>query len=181
MSSSDFDFGDDDLDDAALHELDAIEASLTQVLPTQPVAGPSNPKPRIEIDLSEDSFDTMDNDFELDDAALQTLDNFIHDVYEGRSKPMSYNLANTRQTTLTGEILPRPPPASTSTSKTVSHAAPASRQPSRKTKQWDHTQFAKTGAKQKGKSKGSRGNNGGNDQDEEMEFEQFPSPFVQVG
>ncbi|KDQ63860.1 hypothetical protein JAAARDRAFT_696340 [Jaapia argillacea MUCL 33604] len=101
------------------------------------------------------------------------------------------------QMTLFGDVLP--PQASSSKSKSTtdnqSRTKPVpTRNPfghhARKTKVWDHTEFAKTGWKKstgksvkgKGKGKGKASPDDGIDdadeEEEEVEFEQFPAPFV---
>lgn len=54
--------------------------------------------------------------------------------------------------------------------------------PTKKTKQWDRTAFAKSGwrkpANAQGKEKVGEQVGGEQDEEEEIEFEQFPAPFV---
>jgi len=50
----------------------------------------------------------------------------------------------------------------------------------RKTKKWDHTAFAKTGRRRKaGKGKEKENIDEEGDEEEVVEFQQFPAPFVQ--
>ncbi|KAF9036451.1 P-loop containing nucleoside triphosphate hydrolase protein [Hymenopellis radicata] len=151
MSSDDL-FDDEEFDDAFLDELDAIQAKATASSVSQLAPTTTRPKP-VE---SEDSFDdiTFDfNDEELEQAELYVSQRNANRQVASSSKPTSH-----KQTTLFGDILPSIP--------------------LRKTKQWDHTEFAKTGIrKPKGKGRSSANNEDDNDDEEEVEFEQFPAPF----
>ncbi|KAG8220105.1 P-loop containing nucleoside triphosphate hydrolase protein [Butyriboletus roseoflavus] len=200
MMNSD-DYFPDDLDSGILNQLDVIEAAhcpkLTHNPPTRhapksfsapkPVP-PSKPAPPKRIE-KEDSY--MDLTLDIDEADLQRLDSFIDAAYKGRADPVAGPSNAGRppskgsvQTTLFGDIV-HPP---TSTSK----ASPISRGPTQRsksdhrnpfgqqapqTKQWDHTEFAKSGLK-KSKSKGK--SNEDEQAEEVVEFEQFPAPFVSV-
>ncbi|KAJ3801711.1 hypothetical protein GGU11DRAFT_741384 [Lentinula aff. detonsa] len=169
---------DDEFDDETLEQLNAIEAQYQQSTeqPRAPVSA------RVSSPITIDSSDYGES-FELDDNALNALKAIEDDVYPQPPR-QAVSLARTSskgtvQTTLFGEILP----AGASTSKSNTHAPkPKSRQEPRKTKQWDHTAFAKTGVKS-GKAKG-KGKKKQKDEDREGEeeedfgFEQFPAPFV---
>lgn len=189
------DYFPDDLDSGILNQLDVIEAAhrprLTHNPPARPppkslpAPRPAPPAPPRRID-KDDSY--TDFTLDLDEADLQRLDSFIDAAYKGRAAPVA-GPSNARplskssvQTTLFGDVAH--PVASTSKAGPTSHG-PMQRSKSDhrnpfghqapKTKQWDHTAFAKSGWR-KPKSKGKLNED---EQDEEvMEFEQFPAPFV---
>lgn len=158
-------FFDDELDSAFLNELDAIEAAHLQ---------PTKPTPAVN--------DSDDFDFSMDfnDVELQQLDNFIEDSLQGKAAPVP-GPSRMRQTTLWGQAPPepsasKPKPASRSFTRTTS--TPFGK-PARKTKEWDRTAFAKSGWKKpKEKPKAPDDEEGNEDENEEVEFEQFPAPFV---
>ena len=169
-----------DIDDAALAEIDRIEAEATQNTKAPRPPKPSAPDP-------DDSY--FDDDLDIPTEELERLDQFVEDAYAGKAKPTSKPVAASRQTTLFGDVLSdgasRPKPLSRASSSNIQRSGSFSRKGSGrgpvKTKQWDHTQFAKTGLKH-GKSKG-KGKARDEDEDEEeeeetVEFEQFPAPFV---
>ncbi|KAH9835748.1 P-loop containing nucleoside triphosphate hydrolase protein [Rhodofomes roseus] len=194
MSSDDAYF-DDELDSAFLNEIDAIEAAhASPPKPAKPAAhlsssrGPPSPAREV-IDVEDsDPFDA----FDFDVAVLQ-------DIQEGRARepeagpsraPMQrISSKNTIQTTLLGGIVQEStnskPKSSTKAPMQRTHSARATLA-ERKTRRWDHTAFAKSGwrqsaedkARKKGKGKASF-----NDAEEEepVEFEQFPAPYVPVG
>ncbi|EMD36709.1 hypothetical protein CERSUDRAFT_123790 [Gelatoporia subvermispora B] len=205
MSSDDY--FNDELDSTFLNQVDAIEAAHTQPhkqpASEQTRAPPPAGRPatsREVIELSDtDNFDSFDID--LDDAELQRIDEICR-TQTGQATSSSLRpiagpsntvqrrpSKNAVQTTLFGDpvhdvaVKPRSNGA-TSLQRTASSSRiqPAGR--SRKTKQWDHTQFAKTGwkrGKSKGKEKGKASFEGEDEDEEGMEFEQFPAPFVSVG
>ncbi|CAK5280129.1 unnamed protein product [Mycena citricolor] len=166
--SSDGYFEDEVFDDAALHEIDAIEVAHTQK-PVSPDA----------------AFDDMTFG-EIDAGELERLDTFIEDSYAGAAwnasgPSRSSSSSGLVQTTLFGGIVPQDQaaPSRVPYQRKPSSHAPFGRPPP-KTKKWDHTVFAKSGVysgKRKGKDKADD-----EDEDEELvEFEQFPAPFVSVG
>ncbi|KAL1715469.1 hypothetical protein EV715DRAFT_207424 [Schizophyllum commune] len=169
-----------DIDDAALAEIDRIEAEATQNTKAPPPPKPSVPDP-------DDSY--FDDDLDIPTEELERLDQFVEDAYAGKAKPTSKPVTASRQTTLFGDVLSdgasRPKPLSRASSSNIQRSGSFSRRGSGrgpvKTKQWDHTQFAKTGLKH-GKSKGkgkARDEDEEEDEEEEtIEFEQFPAPFV---
>ncbi|KAL1728883.1 P-loop containing nucleoside triphosphate hydrolase protein [Schizophyllum commune] len=169
-----------DIDDAALAEIDRIEAEATQNTKAPPPPKPSVPDP-------DDSY--FDDDLDIPTEELERLDQFVEDAYAGKAKPTSKPVTASRQTTLFGDVLSdgasRPKPLSRAPSSNIQRSGSFSRRGSGrgpvKTKQWDHTQFAKTGLKH-GKSKGkgkARDEDEEEDEEEEtIEFEQFPAPFV---
>lgn len=200
--SSDGYFDDDEFDESALMQLDAIEAAhfspRKETVPVkppirQPATPAAAPPPKAVNALdTDDSY--FDSSFNLDAADLAKLDTFIEDTYQGKAKPVTrpVNMArstsnNKLQTTLFGDILQ--PTPSTSSSKPKSQQMERTKstprnpfgQQAQKTKEWDHTQFAKTGVRKsksaKGKGKG-KANDDDEDEEEDIEFEQFPAPFV---
>ncbi|KAK7064429.1 ATP-dependent DNA helicase mph1 [Favolaschia claudopus] len=157
--SSDGYFDDDNFDDAALEQLDAIEAAHNR------------PSSR-DLSFEADDFDSFGD---IDPRELERIDTFIQDSYQGKAQPVA-GPSRTLQTTLFGEVLPPAPP------KAPTHHAPrtnpAPRNPfgqqAPKTKKWDQTAFAKSGNRKytKGKGKADDGK-----EEENVEFEQFPAPF----
>ncbi|KAJ7042488.1 hypothetical protein C8F04DRAFT_1076096 [Mycena alexandri] len=173
--SSDGYFEDDDgfeIDDAALQQLDAIEAAHTR-------APPPAREPSLEVD-----------DFtfgEIDEREFERLDNFIEDSYQGTAQPVAgpskTSSRGTLQTTLFGQVLPPSPPKVPRPQNQGPRPPPRNPfgQQAPKTKKWDHTAFAKSGAK-RSKSKGKgRANDDEEEEEETVEFEQFPAPFVSLG
>lgn len=193
MMNSD-DYFTDDLNSSILNQLDVIEAAHRPKLthnshaPKNLPVHPSKPPPPKQLE-EEDSF--VDLSFDIDEADLQRLDSFIDAAYKGQAAPIAGSSGAGRplsrgsvQTTLYGGVVK--PPASTS------KASPASRGPMQrsksdhrnpfgqqapKTKQWDHTAFAKSGWR-KPKSKATEKSNEDDQEEEAVEFEQFPAPFV---
>jgi ATP-dependent DNA helicase MPH1 len=189
MSSSDYGF-DDELDSAILNELDIIEAAHRSPLrnPPKPPPGPPVAKAPQPLD-EEDSF--FDLSLEIDDAELQRLDTFIDAVYKGNAQPVAGPSnhvrppsKNTVQRTLFGDVAQpnasssrQSPTKRTSLQRTKSSPRKPFGQQAPQTKQWDHTVFAKSGWKKPKNVKG-KGRDDGDDDDENVEFEQFPAPFV---
>ncbi|KAF8895043.1 hypothetical protein CPB84DRAFT_1816042 [Gymnopilus junonius] len=187
MSSDDGYFdGVDDLDESALQQLDAIEAAHFSPSKSAP---PQAPRPPLRSDSS-----SYDLSFDVDEAELAKLDTFIADSYDGKARPVAGPSTLTRtssnnmlQTTLFGDVLPPPPPSSNTNKprsqleRTKSTPRNPFGQQAPKTKTWDQTAFAKSGIrkpKTKGKGK-QKANYDEDEQDgEEVEFEQFPAPFV---
>ncbi|KAG7450292.1 P-loop containing nucleoside triphosphate hydrolase protein [Guyanagaster necrorhizus] len=178
MSSDGF-FDDDDIDDAFLEELNAIEAAhFSPSKAARPV-----PPPTVDKDDSfELTFDFNEEDFKkVDQAVLRS--------YRGQSSGMSSTTTKSStsghlQTTLFGEVLSSS--ALTSKPKSATQRVQStSRNPfgqqAPKTKYWDHTEFAKSGlksSKNKDKGKGKASFDFPEDEgfDESPEFEQFPAP-----
>ncbi|KAJ7071266.1 P-loop containing nucleoside triphosphate hydrolase protein [Mycena amicta] len=151
--SSDYEFDDDfSLNDAAIQEIDAIERL------TQTVAPPS-PK-------SDDDFTFGD----IDESELARIDNFIEASYNGTAQPVA-GPSRLQQTTLYGDVLPPQEEEGRPVAR-----APFGRQPS-KTKKWDQTKFLKTGQKKR-RANGKRGGADNDSPEEEVEFEQYPAPFI---
>ncbi|KAG1889374.1 hypothetical protein F4604DRAFT_1712018 [Suillus subluteus] len=191
MSSSDYGF-DDELDSAVLNELDIIEAAHRPPLRNPPKPPPpalKAPKPLDE----EDSF--FDLSLEIDDTELQRLDTFIDAVYKGNAQPVAGpsnharppSSKNTVQRTLFGDVAQpttsssrQSPSKRSSLQRTKSSPRKPFGQQAPQTRQWDHTVFAKSGWKKPKTVKG-KGRDDGDDDEENVEFEQFPAPFVSVG
>ncbi|THU94870.1 P-loop containing nucleoside triphosphate hydrolase protein [Dendrothele bispora CBS 962.96] len=176
MDSDDYSF-EDDFDEAMLQELDAIEAA--QQFPPKASGSkfPIPPPLSKNISLSDDSFnDSLD----FNETELQILDQIEKDHQTQTNQLFNATRASSKgtvQTTLFGGIVP------SGSSAAPSHPARLSRQPSgqqsRKSKKWDHTVFAKSGMRstKKGKEKMRHDEEG----EEEVEFEQFPAPFIPIG
>ncbi|TFY79737.1 hypothetical protein EWM64_g4276 [Hericium alpestre] len=192
---------DDEIDSAVLNELDIIESTQyaassskpSAPAPSAPAGQPSHPPP------ARDDSDLFDFGSDIDEAGLQELDAAIEDSYQNKdhtSKPPARSnfsrvpSTGGRQTTLFGDVLENPPPANKhankgeGSSRSGMQRSKSSGQVFRKTKQWDHTAFAKSGPR---RSKSDRGKGKGRaradeeDAEEDVEFEQFPAPFVSVG
>lgn len=172
MSSDDY-FDDLSLDDAALEELDAIEAAHLS---------PQKPKPAAK-NTPDDSFD--DVAFDINDDMLAMLDEFSQGASKGATKPASIPPSSRTggktlvQTTLFGDIVR----AESSSKSTHSHRSTYAAQEPRKTKVWDRTEFAKTGFRLRRTKSAGMGKQQAHDDDEdfdneELEFEQFPAPQV---
>ncbi|KDR84769.1 hypothetical protein GALMADRAFT_217833 [Galerina marginata CBS 339.88] len=197
--SSDGYFDGDDFDASALEQLDAIEAA--HLSPSKPKA-PTKQSRTSTIAISrapppltkEPSF--YDMSFDVDENELAKLDTLIENAYLDKSQPvagpskMPRTTSNNKlQTTLFGDILP--PTASSSSNKPrpqLERTKSAPRNPfgqqAPKTKTWDQTAFAKTGIrkpKPKVKGKGKAGDGDDGSEEENLEFEQFPAPFVSLG
>ncbi|RDB29658.1 ATP-dependent DNA helicase mph1 [Hypsizygus marmoreus] len=180
--SSDGYFEGDDMDDAVFEELDAIEAGLVSSEQPALVLPPSYNSKAIS---REDSL--YDMTFDIDENELQKLDDFIEDAYQGKAQPVagpSRTNSATHQTTLFGDVLS---PSSSKPRSQIQRTKSTSRNPfgqqAPKTKTWDQTAFAKSGLKQ-GKEKAKKKTSYDDDEEEEeedIEFEQFPAPFVSVG
>jgi len=171
MSSDGFFEDGSEFDADALAELDALEATQYSD-PKPPRPKPASPT----LDLTGDtSFDDLT--FDISDSELASIDAAIARSYQ-------HHPQKTVQTTLFGDTLP--PQASTSSKppSTLRRTGSSFGQPQpQRTKQWDHTEFAKTGLKpKKGKGRSKKGfvDEDGTFDDEQMEFEfeQFPNPEV---
>ncbi|KAG6845650.1 hypothetical protein H0H87_005857 [Tephrocybe sp. NHM501043] len=181
--SSDGYFEGDDFDDAAFDELDAIEAAALNS-PTRsepPIFSTSPTAPVSETD----SF--YDLTLDIDESELQKIDELVNNAFKEKApsaaRPsLSKTGSATHQTTLFGDMLP---PSAATGGRRLQRTKSVSRnsfgQQARKTKVWDHTAFAKTGLKSgKSKGKGKAAYDEDGQEEEEVEFEQFPAPFVSV-
>ena len=184
MSSDGYFDGEDDIDSEALAEIDAIEAA--HALPSKQTIQPltnTDPKKRPPPPAKDDFVNVDEND-------LDELDEFITDAHPNSAAPVGQRKftrtpsSNMVQTTLFGAVVGQ---QSSSTNKPRSHIQKTTStqrnpfgQQARKTKKWDQTAFAKTGFKQvKTKDKGKqRADDDEQLEEEPVEFEQFPAPFV---
>lgn len=193
----------DEYDSAFLQELDAIEAAqrspLKHSLKPKPPSKPLQPAPTvITIQDSDDygSFEVPEDQLLAFDRICDAAANSSSSRKPGPSSPTKPRSAPSRpvsknyaQTTLDGTILREKPPSTARPSSSRSFQRVVSmKEIPKRTKQWDHTAFAKTGWKKpksmdKGKGKASLGNDDIVDDwdDEPVEFEQFPAPQFQVG
>ena len=164
------------------------------------------PQKRREVITIDDSDEFDEFDVDMNEEAFMAIDRACDAALHGngRKQPppagpnkLPFSRTNSRatvQTTLTGGIVdpssskkpaataPRSPVRrrTTSTNQDILRGKP------KKTKQWDHTAFAKTGWKAPKSAKGKERATGSFDAEEEVEeekieFEQFPAPFVPVG
>lgn len=162
--------------------------------PTIPVPkAPASRELRKTTTLESDDYDLT---FDYDESELQKLDGVIEDAYQGKVAPTTVTARSSAfapskgglQTTLFGDVLA---PATNRTrsegnnrgegsSRGPMQRSKSSGQLCRKTKVWDHTAFSKTGKRKidKGKGKARDDENDAGEQDEQIEFEQFPAPFV---
>jgi ATP-dependent DNA helicase MPH1 len=190
MSSPSRYWDDDELNSAVLNELAAID--------TLQVASTSKPlvrKPSSDLEPTPltvpDSDDLFDLTFDVGVQDLQRLDAAIEKDYRRKAdapskSPSSGAGAFTarslsgRQVTLFGDVIsPRTSPSKKppSSRRSVQQRKSPTRPVNRPTKKWDHTAFAKTGRRQRaGKGKGKE--NLDEEEEEVVEFEQFPAPFV---
>src|SRR6266702_2175595 len=191
MSSPNSYWGDEELNSAVLNELAVIEA--TQVASTsRPVVRRSPSKTVPPLFTNPDSDDLFDLTFNVDVQDLQELDAAIEKDYRRKgaaptSKSPSSNTfgrsLSGRQTTLFGDVIsprsssPKKPPSSR---RGAQQKSPRHSTTDRKVKKWDHTAFAKTGVKWKAGKRKARDLDEEVEGDEEdaVEFEQFPAPFV---
>ena len=198
MNSDDYFDGEDDFDASALQQLDAIEAAhfspqrQSAPCPTSPIATVTSNRPPLGHEAS-----FGDLSFDFDESNLAQLDNFIEDAIVGKAQPVAGPSKPTRtasgnmlQRTLFGDVLP-PPSTNKSSNKPRSQMERTKSvqnnpfgQQAPKTKSWDHTAFSKTGVRQskqrankKGKGKAHEDDAEGSGEDQ-VEFEQFPAPFV---
>lgn len=176
---------DEELNTAVLNELAVID-------PPQ-VASTSKPtvrKPSSETPLTvADSDDLYDLTFDVGVQDLQRLDAAIEKDYKRRADSTSKSPSSGaftsrtlsgRQTTLFGDVIsPRTSPSKNppSSRRIVQQRKSPTRAVNRKAKKWDHTAFAKTGRRRAGKGKEKENIDEERDE-EEVEFEQFPAPFV---
>jgi ATP-dependent DNA helicase MPH1 len=185
MSSDGYFDGNDDFDEEALGQLDAIAAAhFSPPKKLHPIPFPASTPPL----SAQDSF--YDLSLDVDENELAQLDNFIQDAYQGRAQPVAVagpsqfsrsTSSNKLQTTLFGDVI-QPVASSTSNkgstmerTKSVPRNPFGQRVP--KTKKWDQTAFAKSGPS-KGKGKGkARQADDDEDGEDPMEFEQFPNPL----
>lgn len=173
---------DDDFDDAALAQVDAIEAAALHPQLAQPQSR----------QLAADS--SIDLTFDIDENELQKLDEIVALEYNKKvlqapgpsnGRPLNRtNSSNMVQTTLFGDVLPSQSTSSKPKSKgPIQRTKSANRnifgQQAPKTKTWDHTAFAQSGSKRKKQSKG-KGKGRANEEEESQDDDGFelPAPYV---
>ncbi|KAM6497919.1 hypothetical protein JOM56_005867 [Amanita muscaria] len=173
----------EDLDTVALEEIDALEAAALAK-----VDSPSYVTRSGQSSLNNDQVsvgDSFDLSFNIDEDELHELDRHVGALLETNRRPVLTRVNstnNTRQTTLDGGFVTSPrsgsqlQKAKSTPNNTFGQKAP-------KTKKWDHTEFAKTGTKPVKKTKGKSkfADPDGWDEDEDVEFDQFPAPFIPIG
>lgn len=178
-------FFSDELDTAFIDEVDAIEAA--QISPPRPRAihPPRAPAPVIDL-YGSDDYDVSCN---FDDADLEVLDNVETNAYVGgpTTSKARASLGRTPSMTVQRDLFGNiaTPGASGSRQPGPSKpAAPTLRSvprsdfggPQKKTKHWDHTQYAKSGwkkRKSKGKGRAEDGEDG-----EDADDDRLPPPFI---
>ncbi|KAH8998735.1 P-loop containing nucleoside triphosphate hydrolase protein [Lactarius hatsudake] len=184
MSSPNSYWGDEELNSAVLNELAAIEA--TQIASTSRPVVRSPPKTVPPL-AKQDSDDLFDLTFDVDVQDLQELDAAIEKDYRRKAAPSSSNTfgrsLSGRQTTLFGGIVPprSPSPKKPPSSRRGAQQKSPRHSTDRKVKKWDHTAFAKTGAKRKTGKRKAKDLDEEGDEEDAVEFEQFPAPFVPGG
>jgi ATP-dependent DNA helicase MPH1 len=187
MSSPSRYWDDEELNFAVLNELAAIDPP--QVASTsKPTVRKPSPALRPTPLTVGDSDDLYDLTFDVGVQDLQRLDAAIEKDYRKKADPTSKSPSSGalttrplpgRQTTLFGDVIsPRTSPSKKPPSSRQQRKSPT-RPVNRKTKKWDHTTFAKTGRRRRaGKGKGKENLDEEGDEGEDVEFEQFPAPFV---
>jgi ATP-dependent DNA helicase MPH1 len=189
MSSPSSYWDDDELNSAVLNELAAIEASqvASTSKPNVRKSPPSTVPPPLTVADSDDLFDLT---FDVGAQDLQQLDAAIEKDYKRQTSsisksPLSRTVARSlsgRQTTLLGDVLSpesspskKPPSSRRGAQQRRSPTRPINRTP----KKWDHTAFAKTGRRRNvGKGKGKENLDEEEGEEDTVEFEQFPAPFI---
>ncbi|KAH9057001.1 hypothetical protein EDB87DRAFT_1833399 [Lactarius vividus] len=187
MSSPNSYWGDEELNSAVLNELAVIEA--TQIASTSRPVVRSPPKTVPPL-TTLDSDDLFDFTFDVGVQDLQELDAAIENDYRRKAAPASKSpSSNTfgrslsgRQTTLFGGIVPprSHSPKKPSSSRRGAQQKSPNHSTDRRVKKWDHTAFAKTGTKRKTGKRNARELDEEGEEDDAVEFEQFPAPFVPV-
>ena len=190
MSSPSHYWNDEELNPAVLNELAAMEAGQVASTSKPTVRKPSPDLGPTPLTVA-DSDDLFDLTFDLDVQELEKLDAAIEDDYRRKADSTSKSPSSGaptarpvsgRQLTLFGDVVP--PRTSPSKKPQTSHASVQQRKSptrtvNRKQKKWDHTAFAKTGRRRRaGQGKGKENQDEERDEEEVVEFEQFPAPFV---
>jgi ATP-dependent DNA helicase MPH1 len=190
MSSPSRYWDDEELNSAMLNELAATDIPQVASTSKPTVRKPSSDLGPTPLTVA-DSDDLYDLSFDVGVQDLQRLDAAIEKDYrrkaDSTSKSPSSGALTTRslsgrQITLFGDIIsPRTSPSKKppSSRRSVHQRNSPTRPVNRKTKKWDHTAFAKTGRRRRaGKGKGKENLDEEGDEEEVVEFEQFPAPFV---
>ena len=187
MSSPNSYWVDEELNSAVLNELAVIEA--TQVASTSRPLVRTSPSTTVPSFANPGSDDIFDLTFNVDIQDLQELDVAIENDYRRKGAPPTSESSSSntfgrslssRQTTLFGDVIsPRSSsPKKPSSSRRVAQQKSPRHSTDRKVKKWDHTAFAKTGVKRKVGKRKARDLDEEGDEEDAVEFEQFPAPFV---
>jgi ATP-dependent DNA helicase MPH1 len=181
----------EELNSAVLNELAVIEASQAVSI-SKPIVrkSPPNTVPTPLPLTAADSDDLFDLTFDVGLQDLQNLDAAIERDYNKQSgstskSPLSGTVTRSlsgRQTTLLGDVLsPESSPSKkpSSSRRGAQQRKSPTRSVNHKAKKWDHTAFAKTGRGRKvGKGKGKENLDELEGEEDAVEFEQFPAPFI---
>jgi ATP-dependent DNA helicase MPH1 len=189
MSSPSHYWDDEELNSAVLNELAAIEAG--QVASTsKPTVRKHSPDLGPTPLTVADSDDLFDLTLDLDVQELEMLDAAIENDYRRKAdstskSPSSGALTRPlsgRQVTLFGDVVSSrtsPSKKPQSSRGSVQQRKSPTRPVNREKKKWDHTAFAKTGRRRRaGQGKEKENQDEERDEEEVVEFEQFPAPFV---
>jgi ATP-dependent DNA helicase MPH1 len=178
---------DEELNTAVLNELAVIDPPQVASTSKQTVRKPSSDIEATPLTVA-DSDDLYDLTFDVGAQDLQRLDVAIEKDYRRKADSTSKSPSGAlttrtlsgRQTTLFGDVIsPRTSPSKKppSSRRSVQQRKSPTRPVNRTAKKWDHTAFAKTGRRRAGKGKEKENVDEERDE-EEVEFEQFPAPFV---
>ncbi|EPQ60917.1 P-loop containing nucleoside triphosphate hydrolase protein [Gloeophyllum trabeum ATCC 11539] len=183
----------DEFDASLLNQVSAIEAAHLSPANSPKKLPPTPSAPAREdsdFDFSFDDYGEVEAELQrIEQTALKKQNSVLHDPGAGPSRqPLARTASrNTVQTTLFGDVLQ---PQASSNKPHPSTRAPLQRvksnsrnpfgKPAKKVLQWDHTEFAKTGWKRGSKLKGKGKFQADEDEEDEelVEFEQFPNPVV---
>lgn len=207
----DDDLDDDVLSRVDAIEAAHTQASVPSAGRSEPAGPPQRALPPRAAPPTQEVIDVDDTyDFDtLDDIELQAIDEICDQALNGKpAQPTAGSSratsalhrttsAATVQTTLFGGIVQNANPSRNGTAATSRTTVQRHNSRSNniftgkpnKTKKWDHTAFAKSGWKKpktvKGKEKAGSFEDGEEDgweeEDEGVEFEQFPAPFISLG
>ncbi|KZT41347.1 P-loop containing nucleoside triphosphate hydrolase protein [Sistotremastrum suecicum HHB10207 ss-3] len=198
IPSSDDMFQDMSMHAADWDQIDSLTANITAATSNLPKTAPATasakplrtplpppPRPQPEIiNLASDDSDNYFDDIQLNDAALEQIDQLVED----NSRPFKRAPSKpTIQTTLLGGTIPNAPPKPTRSFQRTQSKAAAPPAPPKPKKLWDRTAFAKTGWSSKAKKDKARDavadDDEVEDEDEEHEedegFAEFPPPLPQ--
>ena len=183
----------EDLDDAALKEIDAIEAAALSKTSTPPKTSiVTHSDSLVSDDCGRRNINSLpghdcsfDLSFDIDENELQKLDRHVNSVLEGHTRlpfSRSNSINNTRQTTLDGGFVTSPKKSQGARSR-IQRAKSSSNnvfgEMAPKAKKWDHTEFAKTGIKpvKRSKSRKKEVDPDGWGEEDEV-FDQLPAPYI---
>lgn len=187
--SSDGYFDDDFNDPELLEAANTLEAAHFS-----PKKAPPRPAT---LPLAKQPSDSFDASFDMDDIDFAQIDAITEDAYSGRlaqpvAGPSGLARTGSKQMTLFGDVLqeePKSAPLSrsgTGSTSTLQRTKSTPRNPfgqqAPKTKVWDQTAWAKSGWKKpQAKGKGRSFDDDDGEDEEAVEFEQFPAPVVPGG